>query len=296
MVYVVDGAYSVRFSSVTLPGPADAPCYTRYFGRHAPCVTCRLTEALAARRATVWRDPTGAEVSATPVGGSATDGVAVLRWDSHVARWLPQMVRLSAVGRLVPGFAHEASNPLTVIRTGAELLMAHEAAQVDRELLDLLGGASDRLAEAIRGLRLADSDTIEDGSLAAALRRAVTLTAITLQRHGIALRQQIEVTGSVPTVDVDWVVAMVVHLILAADEVLRHHVGERAIRLHAHPLSADQAAIVVWDNRNPSAVSTPVDDFTRTLVERAVSHAGGELSAYGRLRDGHIVELTLPLA
>jgi two-component system NtrC family sensor kinase len=78
--------------------------------------------------------------------------VSDLTEEVQLRRRLQQAERLSAIGELVSGIAHELNNPLTVIRGYAQLLLGQaESAARSRELVAISGHA-ERAARIVQGL------------------------------------------------------------------------------------------------------------------------------------------------
>ncbi|HOG45586.1 MAG TPA: GAF domain-containing protein [Anaerolineae bacterium] len=95
-------------------------------------------------------------VGAVPLSdGGAVSGmlgvVSDLSEEVQLRRRLRQAEKLSAIGELVSGVAHELNNPLTVIRGYAQLLQGREAGGDSRELAAITDHA-ERAARIVQGL------------------------------------------------------------------------------------------------------------------------------------------------
>jgi PAS domain S-box-containing protein len=108
---------------------------------------------------------------------------------------LLQAARLSAVGQLATGVAHQISNPLTAILGEAQLLLQTMTKEdPDRESIELIEAAGWRAQWAIQVLNSfaePDSSTISTVNLVEAIRLAVSLIGINLQTDGVTLTLQL---------------------------------------------------------------------------------------------------------
>src|SRR5207247_10796947 len=80
---------------------------------------------------------------------SARDSFARLR-DTQVQ--LVQAAKMSAVGQLVSGVAHELNNPLSVIVGYGQLLLAREVPPAMKRPIELVVSQADRMAKIVRNL------------------------------------------------------------------------------------------------------------------------------------------------
>lgn len=77
--------------------------------------------------------------------------------------------RLASIAPLLSGVCHELNNPLTSIKSFAELLLLDPRSPDDREAIEIVRREADRAARIVTDLRLVARQTQEDGGNAAAL-------------------------------------------------------------------------------------------------------------------------------
>ena len=122
----------------------------------------------------------------------AEDLVRTLRQIDEVQTRLSHMERLSSVGRLAAGAAHEINNPLTVISGRAQLLIASCTNENDRKALQLIIEQSGRIAKIIRdlmGLAKPAEPNYELISLEPILQRVITILSQSLKAEGIVVEE-----------------------------------------------------------------------------------------------------------
>jgi PAS domain S-box-containing protein len=116
--------------------------------------------------------------------------------DITVAREQQQQLRraerLAGVGTLIGGVAHELNNPLTAIKSFAELMLLDPRIGDDREALETMRREADRAARIVSDLRLLARDTQDDGSR---LRAVVDVNDVVW--HVLKLRRYVHETHNV---------------------------------------------------------------------------------------------------
>jgi two-component system NtrC family sensor kinase len=106
---------------------------------------------------------------------------------------LVQAAKLSAVGQLVSGVAHELNNPLSVVIGYGQLLMSRDLPPALRRPIELMVSQADRMARIVRNLLLfarqrppervaVQLNTVIDDALALRLNQ-LTVSAITVERR-----------------------------------------------------------------------------------------------------------------
>lgn len=128
------------------------------------------------------------------------DGAVILQEDlSESARLHQQLLRsekLSSVGVLAAGVAHEINNPLTTILGYAKLLLEGRAEQdVDRPALELVAEEAQRVQLIVRSLL--DFSRQESGekrpvALAELLERTLTLVAPDLRKRRVTIERELD--------------------------------------------------------------------------------------------------------
>jgi signal transduction histidine kinase len=90
-----------------------------------------------------------------------------------------QSAKLSSLGEMASGIAHEINNPLTIISMSAKILMKQRADSSDEKLLeglDKIINTSDRIAKIIRGLRSFSRDSFADSFVPTKVSKIVEST------------------------------------------------------------------------------------------------------------------------
>jgi two-component system NtrC family sensor kinase len=167
---------------------------------------------------------------------SARAGLSRLR-DSQAQ--LVQAAKMSALGQLVSGVAHELNNPLSVIIGYGQLLLAREVAPEMRRPVELMVSQGDRMAKIIRNLLLfarqrpperssVDLNTVIEQTLALRLNQ-LTISGIRVER---------ELAKDLPLIagDVQQIEQVFINLLLNAEQaILDARVGSRiTLRTRVH--------------------------------------------------------------
>jgi len=137
------------------------------------------------------------------------DGAVILQEDlSERARLEAQLIRsekLSSVGVLAAGVAHEINNPLTTILGYAKLLLeGRDPEDRDYNALDLVAGEARRVQEIVRNLldfSRQETGEVVPASLNDLLERTLNLVAPDLRKRGIEVTR--ELAPDLPLVLVD---------------------------------------------------------------------------------------------
>jgi len=186
-------------------------------------------------------------------GGAVTHVVSVERDISEERRLREQLIhseRLSAVGQLVAGVAHEINNPLQAVMGFTELLIESDAnPETRRDLLQIRSDA-DRAAKIVRHLLLfarrstlerAVADLNEIGRATSALR------AYELKLADIELVEQYSTNMPIVVANREEIQQVVLNLLLNAEQALRSHARGGSIRITTGETS-DSAYIEVADD------------------------------------------------
>ncbi len=174
-IYTINSNWQIISANHTRmqPLPVEAEqalgrvCYAVFFQRDAPCEHCLAQAAFQTGQPQRWLVrwleadylPQEWDVTAYPIPASQPPGanVAIVWQDRTEERRLEntlfQASKLSALGQLAAGVAHEINNPLTVISTSAEMLRDAIAPEDEAaDLVDWIIRASDRALRVVRGL------------------------------------------------------------------------------------------------------------------------------------------------
>jgi PAS domain S-box-containing protein len=207
-------------------------------------------------RGTVTRtraDGTTFPVSATVVAlrdsrGKATHVVSVERDISEERRLREQLIhseRLSAVGQLVAGVAHELNNPLQGVMGNLELLINAEDRPQTRAELEDIRVAGERAAKIVRNLltfarKSALDRSVED--LNEIVRATLAWRATDLRAYDIALDERYGLELPLVIVNREEIQQIVLNLILNAEHATRAE--RRPGTLHVRTGSADGSVFV----------------------------------------------------
>jgi PAS domain S-box-containing protein len=222
--------------------------------------------------------------------------------------------RLASVGTLIGGVAHELNNPLSAIKSFAQLLLTEPGAPAPvREGLEVMGREADRAARVVADLRRLSRDTqrLHDARAPVELREVVDhvarLRRYEQETHNVRL--ETEVDGGLPAVWADRpsLEQLLLNLVVNAEQAMRGMAGER--RLSVRVLRGGRGVVLEVADTGPGIA--PInqerifDAFWTTkapgegmglglsLVHRIVDEHGGTIAV--RSDPGHgacfVVEL-----
>lgn len=219
-IRVIGPDYRIRRANAAYAAQVGRPlseirgqfCYASSHGRSTPCewtlVTCPVAEMARAPRPLTFRDrhqaPAGrqvaVEVSAAPLGGRAADGgalvVEAIR-DLDAETRISHSQRLSELGLLATGVAHEIHNPLSAVELALTALhrdLSRGRAETASEYVALIRGEIARCLDITdnllrlgspsgEGRQLLDLDAIAAG--------VMRLLAWQAEAAGVVVRQAI---------------------------------------------------------------------------------------------------------
>ena len=148
--------------------------------------------------------------------------------------------RLSTVGRLAAGIAHEVGTPLNVISARAKQLAGGELAQTDaREYAITIGKQSERITTTIRqllGFARSGQGVREPQSLAEIVERSVGLLQPLATKRGAVLRVTAPTHDLVVTADTQQLEQVVANLVMNAVQAVAHG-GHVDVRVFQSPTS-----------------------------------------------------------
>lgn len=196
-------------------------CYRAFFNRDTPCEHCQVGTLLRKQRSQHWSVrwvgsdfmPQEWEVNAFPVPSTQDGGPrAVIVWqdrteERRLETSLHQAAKLSAIGQLAAGVAHEINNPLTVIKTAAEMLgdVVPKENTEDYELVDWVANAAERAIKVVRGLldfARQSRYEFESGSLKISIDESLDLVSYQLRKTNIEVN--FDYADDIPDVVASW--------------------------------------------------------------------------------------------
>ncbi len=306
-------------------------CYAHFFGRTSPCNHCKVAELKDDDRQKRWSIrqaqenflATDWDIDAYPMPGTKENApVAVVVWqdrteERRMENSLHQAAKLSAVGQLAAGVAHEINNPLTVIKTGAEMLkdVVSPDQGEDYELVEWINNATDRATKVVRGLldfaRQSSYEFVE-GDIEASIESAIELVTYQLRKRSIEVVR--EYGSDLPPLTASWehLKTVWLNLLLNARDALEARETDRRVRIITR-LSPDQEHIHVIFNDNGEGMEekqlaqifvpffTTKDPGKGTGLGLATSHRiidrhGAEISVTSELGKGTTFLISLPVS
>ena len=246
------------------------------------------------RRPDAERGVVAMSISPLVEDGRTTAVLAIVRDvtdQRRVQSQLLQTEKMSAIGQLVGGMAHEINNPLASILVNMEMLLSEAKDPSQLETLTAIKTETDRAAQIVRNLLT----YVRGQGLARAvidLREAVR-GALALRRNQL-LNQQIEVEVVLPpepvlvsgnTVNLQQVL---MNLLVNAEHAIRSHRGRGHLWIRL-AVAEGQAVITVEDDGPgipPELLSRVFDPFYTTKPEGEGTGLGLSVSA-GIVADHH---------
>ena len=170
--------------------------------------------------------------------------------DRRLREQLIHSERLSAVGQLVAGVAHEINNPLQAVMGFAELLIGSDTNPEIRRDLEQIRSDADRAAKIVRHLlQFARRSTLERAvaDLNEIARATCALRTYELKMAGIEIIEQYSNDMPVVVANREEIQQVVLNLLLNAEHALRGHGRGSTIRVTTGE-TADSAYLEVVDN------------------------------------------------
>jgi C4-dicarboxylate-specific signal transduction histidine kinase len=220
--------------------------------------------------------------------------------------------KLSAVGELASGVAHEINNPLTTILGQAHLLLGREeVGEHVRDRLLLISEEASRAARIVQNLLLFSRHYPPERrpcSLADQVRRVLELTAYQLQQDDIHIVTEFDETCPPVYADDNQVQQVLLNLVQNAHQAMAKQPAERVLTMRVRP--TERGGIVDVLDTGPGipveALPRLFDPFFTTkppgegsglglsVSYGIVAEHGGRLSAGNRPEGGAVFSVELP--
>jgi PAS domain S-box-containing protein len=255
--------------------PAAAPALERLSRREA----ARLTLVVARKDGTTFQADCAAAPLVAP-DGTATHFVAVVRDLTDEIRLREQLVkseRLSAIGQLVSGVAHEINDPLQSVVGGLDVVVADVRARPLQADLERIKDAASRAAKIVRNLiafvrRGPRERMLHD--LNEIVHATVSLRAHELEQANIDLQEDYGPSLPLVAVNRDEMQQIVMNLMLHAEQGIagRDHRGRIVVRTY---VAGKDAIVEVSDNGSavPDGLASRI--FEPFVTTREGGHVAG---------------------
>lgn len=222
--------------------------------------------------------------------------------------------RVRAVGPLLTGVCHELNNPLTSIRSFAELLLLDAHTEEDREALEIVQREAHRASRIVADLRMVASRGIEVGDRSDLVDvNEVVSTVVRGRSQELAVERiecLLDLAPSLPLVRVArrQLEQVISHLVSNAVQAVVGQPGARCITLSTHG-SGVRVSLIVGDSgrgMTPEQLERVFDPFWTgrapgegsglglSLVQSVVADHGGVITAASRPGKGSLFTVELP--
>ena len=185
--------------------------------------------------------------------GSITHYVGVERDTTDELKLRDQLVhseRLSAIGELVAGVAHEINNPLQTIVGSVELMMEERTTPAMQRDLELVRREAARAGQIVRNLLSFVRRSTPDRAavdLNDIIRATVELRQFHLQQHNIGVAMELYPGAIYALVNREEIQQIILNLVLNAEQAMAMSGKGTRITLRSYPAGAYQAVEVADD-------------------------------------------------
>ena len=222
---------------------------------------------------------------------------------------------MASVAPLLTGVCHELNNPLTSIKSFAELLLLDARSEEDREALEIVQREAHRAARIVGDLRMVARQSAEASmqrelvDLNAAVKRVADSRAREIRLEAIHLDLQLDPTLAPVRAVRTHLEQAISHLLSHAIEALATRDGVRQILLGTSP-TARGVRLTARDNGRgilPEHLGRIFDPFGApakqgsdgfqlglSLVQSIIANHGGRVMARSRVDRGTVIHVDLP--
>jgi PAS domain S-box-containing protein len=257
------------------------------------------------------RDVDGHLVGASVIGRDVTE-------EESMEQQARRAERLSSLATLISGVAHELNNPLSAIKSFAQLMLLDERPAEDREALEIVHAEADRAAGIVSNLRLFARDAREERAeplvpvqIDDLVRQVLTQREHSLAARGVEVHTALEAGLGTIFGHRDRIEQAVLSLVVNAEQALAEAQGPRRLMVSAARAGRELHLTIADTGRGiePEHLEHIFDPFWTTkrpergsaglglsLVHAIVSDHGGRVRVESHPGRGSTFTLEFPAA